>query len=402
MLNEDRSGIAPAFGSSQDGLVEAPTIDAAPAAELFATPQDLDEQDWLDWFASLTTHERRDHRDDIIVSGMHAGLTLQALGDLYHVTRERIRQIANAKGVDTRELRKLQKEQQERRARRLARRIYGTSLTYPELDVQEIAEWWDTDDATVRAALEHRLAVHEVRPYEGGGRTSDEDLLAALVEWGHQTSRPIGDDFTDWATERGLPGKQTIQIRFGSWNTGLALAGLSHLLKDRGGLRPQVSEETMGASLLEFFRDDLPSYSAQAYDDYARDKDLPSLAALRIRLGTWNEMKLRSRKLLRYAAASDGSWEWADQVLAISPQQEPRNVVTQEECLIALVRVAVMSRGPLTVTSYEAARETDEPGAHLIQSRCGSWIKALHLAGLDHRMSGKALGRVARGEVSFD
>lgn len=158
----------------------------------------------------------------------------------------------------------------------------------------------------------------------------------------------------------------------------------------------------MWASLLEFFRDDLPSYSAQAYDDYARDKDLPSLAALRIRLGTWNEMKLRTKKLLRYAAEPDGSWEWAEQVLAISPQDEPRNIVTQQECLDALRRVAEMSRGPLTVASYEAARDTDAPGANLIQSRCGSWIKALHLAELDHRMSGKAVGRVARGEVSFD
>lgn len=240
MLNEDWVGIAPTFGLSQDDVEQAPSIDVAPAPEHFATPQDLDEQEWLDWFTSLTGHQR----GDIIVSGMHAGLTLQALGDLYRVSRERIRQIAQAKGVETRELRKLQKEQQERRARRLNRRIYGTSLTYPELDVQEIAEWWDTDEATVRAALEHRLAVHEVRPYEGGGRTSDEDLLAALSEWGHQTSRPIGDDFTAWATQRGLPGKQTIQIRFGSWNTALVLAGLSHLLKDRGGLRPQVSEET--------------------------------------------------------------------------------------------------------------------------------------------------------------
>ncbi|SKF62403.1 Uncharacterised protein [Mycobacteroides abscessus subsp. abscessus] len=62
-------------------------------------------------------------------------------------------------------------------------------------------------------------------------------------------------------------------------------------------------------------------------------------------------MKLRTKKLLRYAAEPDGSWEWAEQVLAISPQDEPRNIVTQQECLDALRRVAEMSRGPPAQTS---------------------------------------------------
>lgn len=193
-----------------------------------------------------------------------------------------------------------------------------------------------------------------------------------------------------------------MQIRFGSWNTALLLAGLGEHVQDRGGLRPHVSDETLWASIYGFFREELDSYTAQAYDDYARERELASLATLRHRLGTWNEMKQRVRALLRYAADRDGTWPWADRILDIVPNEVPRRLSTEEECLAALRRVSERTRGVLTLQGYEAARAPGDPAPPVIMQRCGSWVRAMVKAGLRDRLSGKGRGRLERGEVTVD
>ena len=389
---------------NDDQAASEPAEPASPHEHLLADePEEMDADEWSDWFEAQPAETVARHREDVMISGLRAGLTLQEVGDRFGVTRARIGQVVTKRGLSTRELRKEQKAQRERRERRLARRIYGTSLTYPELDLTELADWWETDEATVRKALGHRVLVHEVRGKETDlGRTSEEDLLAALAEWGAQTDRLVGDDYNRWAAERGIPGKQTVANRFGSWNTALALAGLGDQTYDRGGLRPTISDEALWASVLEFFRADLPNYSFQGYEDFARQHGLGSGALLRQRLGTWTGVRERVRELLRYSAEPDGSWEWGEMVLAVSPRDQPRASATRESAIAALQRVAGVITGPVTVQAYENARNPDEPQANLVQKRCGSWIHALHLAGLDHRMSAKARGKLARGEVVLD
>ena len=107
----------------------------------------------------------------------------------------------------------------------------------------------------------------------------------------------------------------------------------------------------------------------------------------------------RTRQLMRYAATRDGSSPWAEEVLAIAPGEAERNLVTPDRCLAALRRVANDTTGPLTVQTYEAARQKGEPSSANMQKLFGSWINALHTAGLDDRLSAKARGRIARGEV---
>ena len=268
------------------------------------------------------------------------------------------------------------------------------SLTYPELELDEIAEACECSVEFVRASLAHRLAIHEVRPYRGDtGRTSDAELLAALGEWGAQTDHHTGDDYNRWAEQAGVPGRQTVQNRFGSWNTALTLAGLGAVVQQRG-LRPHLGDDALWATLYEFYATtDLPSYAAQAYDAWARPLGRASQATLRNRLGTWTEMKTRTRELMRYAATGDGDWAWAEQVLAIVPGEVERNIITREKCLTTLQLVADRCEGPLTVQLYEAHREPKEPTSAAIQTRCGSWVTALVDAGLSDRMSAKARGR---------
>jgi hypothetical protein len=355
-----------------------------------AVPNEMDQHDWYGWVNTLTAQQRADYRTNIVVAGLHAGLTLDALGEVFGVTRERIRQIAATQGINTSQLRAEQKYQAKRRRQRFQKRIYDASRTHPELEIGELAEWFDTDKATVRKALGHRRAVHEALGYESTTRTSKADLITALQTWAAETDVFTGDSYTEWAERHNLPGKQTPMMRFGGWNNALLAAGLDRLIVSRGGLRPHITDETMWASVVEFYRADLPSYSAASYDTYARERGLASLASVRVRLGQWNEIKPRVRALLRYAANRDGSWDWGESVLGIDPSTEPRNVSTREESLESLKAVAARTHGPLTVQAYESARRSDETPANTVMLRCGTWAEALVDAGLSERMSTKA------------
>lgn len=410
MLKDESQGARRALGSgveelrsilSPDGGGTATDTSTEPDMEAKLTLDVMDRDDWRDWLDTLPSEARARRRDELVVRGLKAGFTLQEMGDEFGFSRERARQIATRQGVVIRELRIEQKAQADRRRRRIARHVYGISLTHPELTVEEIADWADTDAGTVRQGLEHRLAVHETHIRETDSmRTPDEALIAALADWGAQSDSLTGDEYTAWAAERGLPGKQTVAIRFVSWNNALTVAGLGDRIRDRGGVRPVISDQELWASVVEFLRSDLSSYSFARYVSWAQDRALPGGASVRNRLGEWSQIHATARKLLRYAADRDGSWSWAEEILDVIPGAAPRNMVTREECIAALKRVAGLIVGPVTVLAYEAARAVADPHVALIQSRCGSWIHALIEAGLADRLS-EARGRLERGEVDF-
>lgn len=377
----------------------------APLPETFVPLDEMDADEWLDWFYRLTEESRVSHRDYLMVLGLRTGLTLQSMGDLYGLSRERVRQIAVKQGVITRDLRKSQREQADRRARRVARHIYGVSLTHPELSIAELVDWAEVDEETVRSSLEHRLSVHDVVANDWSVRIGDEELLAALRTWAAQETLHTGDSYTTWAELHGLPGKQTIQNRLGGWNNALTLAGLNDLVKDRGGLRPIISDDEIWASVLLFFRDDLQSYSYDSYDRYASERGLPSGALARTRLGSWSEIKVRTRELLRYTADRDGRWPWGETILSVTPGEMPRNQVTTAEAIASLRRVVLKMEGPLSIQAYEEARLASDVPANLVQRRLGSWVNALVVAGLSDRLTRKGRGRLetaAGGGVALE
>ncbi len=388
---------------NSDGAARA-ADDASLSAREFDLPEapivehlagDIDGDEWLDWFQRLP--ERVTHgafRDQLMINGLEAGLTLQAVGDLYGLSGERVRQIAQKAGVTTGEIKRRKREQAERRSAKIARHIFAVSLAHPELTIEELAEWADTDESAVRTALRHRVAVHEVRYNDWSSGVSDEELLEGLRQWAEETESHTGDSFTEWAARHGLPTKQIPTKRFGGWNNALRAAGLEHLVQERGGLRPQISDAMLWAGLLQFFRDDVEDYSAAGYDAYARTHGIGSLATLRQRLGSWADMKAKVRQLMRYAAAPEYEWGWAEEVLREAPDG-PRNIMDEERVLADLRAVAARTDGPLSVQRYEAARSADEVNAGLIQKRCGSWVDALLEVGLDDRMTVKARRKLA-------
>lgn len=362
----------------------------------------LDAEEWLDWFGTLSDSQRLAQRDDLWVSGLKAGVTLQILGDLYGVSRERVRQVTKAAGLSAHELRAARSAQAKRRERHLCRRIYGMSLTYPEMTIDELAEACECDERLILKALDNRRPLHvPIQRKATSQRTSDEDLISALRQWAAQSGHLTSDDYTLWAKEHGIPSAQTVCIRFGGWNAGLTAAGVD-LAHTRGDRHPQLDDDTLWATVYEFMTSDSTSFTAQGYSQWAHEHDRASMATLRNRLGLWSEVWSRGQRLLRYAASSDGSWAWAERVLRIVPGEVERNLISADACVAALVEVSARTTGTMTVARYESARAAGQPASAAIQHQLGSWILALHRAGLDDRMSGKARGRVERGEVVLD
>ena len=383
-VDESPADVEPERSVPQEATEDSP-LPVAP--EL---PEDPDADEWLDYFQALPEEWKTERRDRLMVEGLRAGLTLQTVGDLYGVSRERVRQIAGSQGVNIRQLREEAKQQQDRRRRRVERHIYAASLTHPELTIEELAEWAESDEATVRKALGHRRAVHEVSYNDWSVGVTDEELIDGLQQWAAESSVHTGDSFTEWALEHGLPSKQIPTMRFGGWNNALRRAGLHHLVQDRGGPRPTMPDEVLWAAVLQFFRDDVEKYTYQGYEQYWKSRGLPSTSTIRARLGSWSDVKARVRQLMRYAVAPDGTWGWGEAVLAVHPEQYPRNVVSKETAVDALREVAARTTGPLTVALYEEHRDPTHPNAAMVQSRCGLWINALHEAGLEDRMSTRA------------
>ena len=386
-------------GVSQLALAQADPEQAGAAASVAWDPSTaMDKDEWQDWSDSLSEQERRERRSEIIVKGLRAGYTLQAMGVEYGVSGERIRQLVTKVGIDIKDLRRQQQEQEQRRRFRLERDVIEFSLEHPELTLQEISDLLELEQAAVAKLLGNRLVIHEPESQAksaGDSRTADEELLKALKLWAEQATTLTGDDYSSWAKEQGIPGKQTIATRFGSWNDAMFLAGLAGEIVDRGGLRPRISDEELWASVLEFTRQDRPTYSFQAYEEFARERELGSGATLRNRLGTWTEVRKEIQKLLRYAVDRDGSWEWGERVLDVIPGEAERNFVTKKQAGEALARVSVTFSGPVTVMAYEKARSLKDPNAVIIQSRYGSWVDALLENGLQDRMSAKARHRLS-------
>lgn len=82
----------------------------------------------------------------------------------------------------------------------------------------------------------------------------------------------------------------------------------------------------------------------------------------------------------------------------VIPGEAERNVVSADDALESLIRVARGLEGPVTVQAYEANEGDGDVPAIIIQRRWGSWVNALAKAGLQERMSAKARHKWLSGD----
>ena len=128
----------------------------------------------------------------------------------------------------------------------------------------------------------------------------------------------------------------------------------------RGGAPRRYSDQ----ELLEELRraDTLALRTATVYSSHAGNHQLPSLATLIHRFGSWNRARRRA---------------------GLPTRPSPRKSygrTAAEECARAIAAVWSALGQPPTVQRYEQRRRLADPCAATVRARCGSWADALALA----------------------
>jgi Homing endonuclease associated repeat len=137
-----------------------------------------------------------------------------------------------------------------------------------------------------------------------------------------------------------------------------------HSLERAQRLRGGAPQRYSDRQLLEELRraDTLALRTATVYSSQAGAYQLPSLATLINRFGTWNEARRRAGLPTRP-----------------SPRQSYGRTCS-EECAAAIAAVWSLLGQPPTVQRYERQRRATDPCAATVRARCGSWAEALALA----------------------
>ena len=177
------------------------------------------------------------------------GATLQEIGDLFGVTRERIRQILSRDTPwSSTDLSAAAKVLARARRSEHADAAEHWSLAHPAAPLDEAVGARPLRRADA-SALGRRRSRHEPAfetPRETARRT-EEEIVADLRAFHTETGKTTCQAFTAWAREHDVPGHQTAAIRFGTWNEALKAAGIG---TDKGAPRSSFSDEDLWAAVL--------------------------------------------------------------------------------------------------------------------------------------------------------
>lgn len=219
------------------------------------------------------------------------GGTLEAVGQQYGLTRERVRQIFRDQGLPTIPLGDRRRRVHEKRADEIIDK-------YRELrDEREVARVLGLPRVVVEEVLRKRLSASELRKRtKHGKKYSNDELIAMLC----QASEALGgvltkDDFESYARERQLsdgrpwPTAQTHMHRFGTWRKALEAAGLRANPTSAIAGQLLFTEAQCIDALRHLARELDKAPTVAEYEAYAKEMNgaFPSSATIRNRFGSW-------------------------------------------------------------------------------------------------------------------
>lgn len=228
------------------------------------------------------------------------GLTLDGIGQLYGVTRERVRQILDEYGRPSQmggpPVRRAQRQAalaaRVDQARGEIVALYRAGRRIDEIVVQLGLPAKDVSRVVDEVLGVEREAIRGRKIAASKPRVSEEEMLASL----RRAAKDMGeafttDEFAAWAKKHGVIGPQTVHKRFGSWNEARRRAGLPVMSRHpREPRSDMISERDCLAAVLGLAAELGRTPSAQEYERSGRR---PTVSTIRTRFGSWG----RARRL---------------------------------------------------------------------------------------------------------
>ena len=248
-------------------------------------------------------------RDQKIIELRKEGMTLDKIGKEVSITRERVRQILNkfAPEIDTEEIKQLREAQliddYHSRNLEIHRMISENWIEYQFLKFQDLAEKFGVAPWKIRQCLSRVQYVYIQANEEPniGQIWTDEQCIQSLRE-AATFEFPLTvlkyRRLIDSGTVKG-PTTALLLQRFGSWVNACELAGVEY-----GEARREYDRNWTDGELLRFVRWFMHQrsdgkWSIENFETWSKDPEVsgPSTALLRLRLGTWSQMRVLALEL---------------------------------------------------------------------------------------------------------
>lgn len=226
-----------------------------------------------------------------------AGESMQEIGESLGITRERVRQILEKRGVQSRPAKPPSGPRRQTRRKVAAHRQAIVELKRQGLTNKEIARRFHLGPYFVNRMLRGALSEEEQRMFRtntGRERTPETQLLEQIRE----AHRALGStmrekDYDAYAKTRGwIGGYQTLLMRFGSWSRVCELAGISIQTRCYRHKRKDFINRKTCLDAIRHVRNAIGHIPTMyEYDRYARTaSDLPCVAVVRRRCGGWKNV----------------------------------------------------------------------------------------------------------------
>ncbi|GAA1306167.1 homing endonuclease associated repeat-containing protein [Brachybacterium tyrofermentans] len=328
------------------------------------------------------------------------GATLQEVGDLFGVTRERIRQIlGRSTPWSSTDLNVAAKALREARRREQEAAVQAWSLTHPAAPIAASVVELGLSEDQVREKLGRLRSRHEstFATSRTPTRRTQEQIIEDLRTFYAETGKLTCQAFSDWAREQDVPGHQTAAIRFGTWNEALRAAGVAEAT---GAPRSAFTDDDLWAAVISAVRAPDGGTTYRAVSEWlAARPAAPSGVLIRHRLRgpharSWVEIITTALEAVNDPSALDPTW--VDAVTATRDWDTPREEITPIEHILEAVR----ELGPMVTTNQyrDWARANGRPTMQTLQRRSGKvWSEMLAEAGGTPNAS-KVKGR-SRDEV---
>jgi hypothetical protein len=304
VIDDRQFDIANAFGARQPNL--SPPLSSKVIRAIGRHQREMRNRE----AGSMLEHEKRTltRRVEKIILERRNGKTLEEIGLIVGLTRERVRQLIQASGFNSKQL---AQEGNETR-RREESDVFQAVLLENEQEIRElledgrgirdIAATLDVPPQALEKFVEglpdyERLRWIVGRRYTVARNYTDADLISCLqtaarelggvlTAYGYtefSRGRTFDDDGRPWPTH------QTMALRFGTWRDAVVAAGLPANERSPIYGKHIFTEEHCIDAILEVERALGKVPTNYEYDLYARQQNgaIPSLATVRHRLGGW-------------------------------------------------------------------------------------------------------------------